>query len=255
MFNRKEFKQKAKLQLKNRYRTPIIIVIVTSIIFSIAFYSEAQNQSENVRQISRNNFIERPETLTFTITTEGMSLEDNFGSSLENKANPFGFIVMILCAAVCGSFLLAISRFCVKMYGTTESLSFNEFISEFSHGLKGFLCLLYTSLWTFLWSLLFFIPGIVKAVSYSQTFFVLAENPQMSVKKALNISKIITHHHKADVFVMWLSFAGWEILNVLTFGILSLWLKPYESMTFTNAYFDLKTEAISRNELSIADFA
>lgn len=54
---------------------------------------------------------------------------------------------------------------------------------------------------------------------------------------------------------MWLSFAGWEILNALTFGILSLWLKPYESMTFTNAYFNLKTEAISRNELSVADFA
>lgn len=115
--------------------------------------------------------------------------------------------------------------------------------------------MLWFVLWVFLWMLLFVIPGIVKTFAYSQMFFVLAEYPGIGVRKAMHISKLITRGHKGDLFVMYLSFFGWMILCALSCGIGSLWLAPYMTTSFVNAYLALKNEAIATNVLSPADFA
>ena len=140
--------------------------------------------------------------------------------------------------------------------GTTGLISFLliSFINSFSHFVKAFLGFLWFYLWVGLWSLLFFFPGIVKAFSYSQMFFVLSENPKISVSKAMNISKVLTRNHKGDLFLMSLSFLGWEFLSMLTLFILQIWIKPYEAMSFTNAYYALKEEAFRTGSLTPADF-
>ncbi len=114
--------------------------------------------------------------------------------------------------------------------------------------------MLWYSLWVFLWTLLFIVPGIVKAFSYSQMFFILAEYPDIGVRKAMQISKTMTKGNKGDLFVMCLSFIGWEILAALTCEIGSLWLRPYETMSFTNAYHAMKAHAIQAGDLTEEDF-
>ena len=69
-------------------------------------------------------------------------------------------------------------------------------------------------LYTFLWSLLFFIPGIVKAYSYSMALYVLAENPGKSARECIKESMEMTNGHKMELFVLDLSFIGWIILNI-----------------------------------------
>ncbi len=95
-------------------------------------------------------------------------------------------------------------------------------------------------LFTFLWSLLFVIPGIVKSYSYSMSFYILAENKGKSALECINESKAMTNGYKADLFVLGLSFIGWILLGYITFGIAYIWILPYIQTTYTNAYNTLK---------------
>ena len=96
------------------------------------------------------------------------------------------------------------------------------------------------SLFTFLWSLLFVIPGIVKSISYSMSMYILAENKGKGALECINESKEMTNGHKWELFVLALSFIGWGILCSITFGIAMIWVLPYMNATFTNAYESLK---------------
>ena len=95
-------------------------------------------------------------------------------------------------------------------------------------------------LFTFLWSLLFVIPGIIKSFSYSMSTYILAENKGKPALECINESKAMTNGHKMDLFVLGLSFIGWGFLCVITLGIASIWVIPYMQATYTNAYNSLK---------------
>ena len=95
-------------------------------------------------------------------------------------------------------------------------------------------------LYTFLWSLLFIIPGIVKAYSYSMATYILAENKGKAASECINESKTMTNGHKMDLFVLGLSFIGWIFLIGITFGIAAIWVVPYMNATLANAYNSLK---------------
>ena len=95
-------------------------------------------------------------------------------------------------------------------------------------------------LFTFLWSLLFVIPGIVKNYSYSMALYILAENKGKSARECIAESKAMTDGHKMDLFVLSLSFIGWLLLVGITFGIAYIWVGPYMQATFANAYKSLK---------------
>lgn len=137
----------------------------------------------------------------------------------------------------------------------SKKVTFNDFLEGLeTHWLNALLGSLWKFLWIFLWMLLFIIPGIVKAYSYSMMYYILAENPKISAIKAMDISKVLTRGHKADLFIMDLSFLGWAILSSLTFGLGFIWLYPYMEMSKTHAYYDLKRMAFSQNILSPADF-
>ncbi len=99
---------------------------------------------------------------------------------------------------------------------------------------------LLVSVFTFLWSLLFVIPGIIKGFSYSQTMLVVAENKGISAREALNRSKAMMEGHKMDLFVLGLSFIGWGLLCGITFGIAYIWVGPYMQATLVNFYNDVK---------------
>ncbi len=99
---------------------------------------------------------------------------------------------------------------------------------------------LLVSVFTFLWSLLFVIPGIIKVFSYSQTMLIVAGNKGISAREALNRSKAMMEGHKMDLFVLGLSFIGWGLLCGITFGIAYIWVGPYMQATMVNFYNDVK---------------
>lgn len=99
-------------------------------------------------------------------------------------------------------------------------------------------------LFVFLWSLLLIIPGIIAAISYSQTFFILAEDNEIGPMDALKKSRDMMEGHKWKYFELCLIFFGLSLLCILTLGIGFLFLFPFMQVTFANFYDDLKGEFI-----------
>ncbi|WP_163193441.1 DUF975 family protein [Clostridium thermarum] len=99
----------------------------------------------------------------------------------------------------------------------------------------------------FLWSLLFIIPGIVKSYAYRMVPYILADNPNIGVKRAIELSNEMTRGHKFDMFVLDLSFIGWYLLGALACGVGVLFVKPYENATYAELYLVLRRNAIYYN--------
>lgn len=87
-----------------------------------------------------------------------------------------------------------------------------------------------------LWSMLFIIPGIIASLAYSQTIYIMLDHPDMSALDAIRASKQLMKGHKWEYFVLGLSFIGWSILSSFTLGLLSIWLTPYQHVTYANYY-------------------
>lgn len=95
----------------------------------------------------------------------------------------------------------------------------------------------FRDLFTVLWSLLFVIPGIVKAYEYMMIPYLLADNPQMTKEQAFAESKRMMQGQKWKAFVLDLSFIGWYILSGLTLGILAIfYVSPYVNATHAALY-------------------
>lgn len=102
-----------------------------------------------------------------------------------------------------------------------------DLFSQFDYFGNAFCLRFLQGLFTFLWTLLLIIPGIIKGYAYAMAPFIMAENPEMRPREALRASCEMMDGHKAELFFLELSFIGWGILSVLTLGIGSLWLNPY----------------------------
>lgn len=116
----------------------------------------------------------------------------------------------------------------------------NEAFSVYSNArLSGKLIItsILQGLFIFLWSLLLLIPGIIKSLAYSQTYFIMRDNPQLSALEAITESRKRMKGYKWKYFLMNLSFLGWGILSVITLGIGFLWLVPYVGTT-TAAFYN-----------------
>lgn len=98
----------------------------------------------------------------------------------------------------------------------------------------------------FLWC--FTIVGIVvKYYSYYLVPYIVAENPDMTARQAITLSRKMMKGHKWQCFVFELSFLGWELLGALTMGIFNiLYTNPYKVASFTRYYAELRAEAIEK---------
>lgn len=106
-------------------------------------------------------------------------------------------------------------------------------------------------LYIMLWSLLFFIPGIIKGYEYFLIPYILADNPNIDRKRAFEISAKVMDGEKWHCFVLGLSFIGWAFLAVFaTFGIGVVFLIPYMQATYVEFYSCMKEKAISTGIVS-----
>ena len=100
----------------------------------------------------------------------------------------------------------------------------------------------YYSLWC-----LTLVGIVVKHYSYFLVPYIVAENPDMTAREAITLSRKMMKGHKWQCFVFELSFLGWEVLGALTLGIFNiLYTNPYQMASFTRYYAELRAEAIEK---------
>lgn len=107
--------------------------------------------------------------------------------------------------------------------------------------------MLLRGVFTFLWTLLLIIPGIIKSYSYSMVPYILGDNPNIGAKRAIELSNEMTYGHKFDMFVLDLSFIGWYLLGALALGIGVLFVLPYDNATHAELYLVLRQRALEHN--------
>ena len=102
-------------------------------------------------------------------------------------------------------------------------------------------------IYEFLWSLTV-IGGIIKRYSYYMVPYIVAENPDISAKNAIRLSRKMMNGHKWECFVFELSFLGWSMLGAVTMGLSQvLYSNPYRVASFTEYYVALRKMAKERN--------
>lgn len=121
-----------------------------------------------------------------------------------------------------------------------KKADYSQIFDGFRSFAQALVAFLLVGVFTFLWSLLFIIPGIIAALSYSQTFYIMAEKKNIKAGEAIRKSKKMMYGHKWQLFCLGWRFFGWFILSILTFGIGFLWLIPYVQVSLANFYRDLK---------------
>ncbi len=106
-----------------------------------------------------------------------------------------------------------------------------------------FLLHFFSTLFILLWTLVLIVPGIIAAIRYSMAYLIMTENPDMSGLEAIDASKMLMDGHKSEYFGFTVSFIGWFLLSILTFGIGFLFLIPYFNAAKVEFYEVIKRSA------------
>ncbi|OUQ56427.1 DUF975 family protein [Lactobacillus gallinarum] len=210
---RKELKDNAKQSLRGNWGWAIIVFLITAIIVGI--FTGAGHWLDETY-----------------INYDGTNIFYQF-------ASPIGSILLWI-----GSFI-GLSRniaFLELRDDQKEEKPYMAAFSVFTENRFGpeLINFVLVSIFTFLWTWLLIIPGIIKAYSYSMTPYIVkdmvASGKQVSATDGINASKELMKGHKMALFIFDLSFLGWNILAAITCGIGYLWVTPYYQTAKANFY-------------------
>ncbi|MGB5988479.1 MAG: DUF975 family protein [Marinifilaceae bacterium] len=88
------------------------------------------------------------------------------------------------------------------------------------------------------------IPGIIVFLMFSQAFYILADNKEISVIDTLRESERIMKGYKLKYLGLCLRFIPLIILSIVTLGIGFLWLIPYMHISSAKFYDNIKANPI-----------
>jgi len=129
--------------------------------------------------------------------------------------------------------------FALRIY-RGQPANIKAFVAGFSRFGRVLGGMLWMTLWIFIWSLLFVVGGVVRAYAYRLTPYILMDQPDIPAREALKLSIEMTKGYKWKLFVFDLSFLGWNILNLLTGGVLGIFfLTPYQFTAAAGCYEEI----------------
>ena len=224
MWNRAELKMRGNMAFKKNYVSAVVVALLMGIFGTVSGESSARRVSENSDIYSGNLF--------------------NVGMITGLLAGIATVVILIvLVAKVFVGNLLKMGGYRFFILNQTAQPGIGTLLDGFrsGHYVNIVLTMFLRDLFTALWSLLLVVPGIVKHYEYLMVPYIIAENPAMDYKEAFQISKQMMDGNKWDAFVLDLSFIGWTLLGVCTFGILLVfYVEPYIYLTRAELYHALK---------------
>ncbi|MBQ0128712.1 MAG: DUF975 family protein [bacterium] len=209
MITRKELRQQALDALSGKWTMPVLATLIYIAITAVP---------RILTNLGKPPYLFEPVTNAILITT--------------------GFILLIFLLPLEYGFGVSFLRFCKGNTLTVKEM----FDASFGDYAKAFVRAFVTSFFVFLWTLLLIVPGFIKALAYSMTFFISDEHPEWTTLQCIDESERMMKGHKWELFLLILSFIGWFLLALLSLGIGFLWLRPYIHVTKAKFYEQLKLE-------------
>lgn len=228
MIDRIYLKQKAKKAFLANYWMSVLIAFLLSLLTTAAIKNSVDN--DNSRPIG--------ETLRHILDNYGINVFA-IAVSLVGALSIIGILIALLSKIfVKNPYEVGLKYFFVKNeYGTP---GFTDAFSTFKDNYLNVCKVIFMkNLIVFLYSLLLVIPGIIKAFEYSQVEFIVADDHSVDWRYALEKSSRMTFGKKMDIFILELSFIGWEILCAIPL-VRELWVAPYKNQTMAELYLSLK---------------
>ena len=233
-----DFREKARISLQGNWGKAVGVGLVAALLgagTTAVSYGGGGGSSSGVESISELNGV---------IPTEFQVTYLAILSLIGFIALVFGLIRFI----VGGAATLGYVKFNLNLVDK-KTASFADLFSEFHRFGAGFLVQLLRAIYTFLWTLLFIIPGIYAAYGYAMAPYILMENPEMTANEAITKSKEMMHGNRWRLFCLEISFIGWSLLAAFfTLGIGYFWLIPYMETSFAAFYREIKAEKYGREE-------
>lgn len=137
-----------------------------------------------------------------------------------------------------GPFALGLAIFSLSL-ARNKDAKVEQLFEGFNNFVPALSTYLLMILFIVLWALLLIVPGIIAGLSYSMSFYILAENPSMAAMDVLRKSKAMMNGYKLKLFYLCLRFLGLGLLCILTLGIGFFWLIPYVHVCFAKFYDDI----------------
>lgn len=147
-------------------------------------------------------------------------------------------IISLALLFIGSAIILGMNYFNIQLL-TNQKVSFSMLFDRFFVIEKAIELRLYTFMFTFFWSLLLLVPGIIAAYRYRLATYIMTEDPRVGIRQAVEISKNMMVGNKFRSFCLDCSFIGWGILCLLTAGIGYLWLIPYMHAAEAAFYLDV----------------
>lgn len=229
-----DFRYIAREVLRGKWGIAVIAGVIASLLGALG--SEGTEVKLNVDMSEGANVSFEYAGQTILSTSGGIN--DQLSAVLIGSAIYIAIAAILLAAVyfVLGSVIEAgYARFNMNLVDRTEAKIeslFTYFYNWKTTAATRFLKTVYC----FLWSLLFIIPGIIASYSYAMTGYILADHPELTASEAIEQSKEMMSGNRFRLLCLQLSFIGWEILCVFTFGIGNLWLTPYRQAAVASFY-------------------
>ena len=139
-----------------------------------------------------------------------------------------------------GVISVGLCKFLLDMTTKREEPRFETLFSQFNIYLKTLGLNILITLSVCIGTILFIVPGIIVGLMFSQSYYILSEDPSKSITQCIKESVDMMNGHKWDLFYLELTFIGWWLLTAITVGIAGLWVAPYVKVTETNFYLSIK---------------
>ena len=228
MMKSKELRAKAWNSLKGKYWLAVVVVLVMGFLSSIG--SSMMGLNQDITEIL--NMVD-PSDLDATMEM-GAAL-------LGTVASTMGIVGVLVSIFVDSAATVGVSYYFIE--NTRSKPSFADAFRGFKvKYFRNIGTMLLVNIKTVLWSLLFVIPGIIKAYEYAIIPYILADDPKISSKEAFKKARQMMKGNKWRLFKLNLSFIGWGFLCVLTMGVGTIFLMPYVSAAAAEFYMELKNK-------------
>lgn len=185
----------------------------------------------------------------FNFRIEGQDISNitdllNLLTASKVSAFDLGSVLALAQLIIGGVIQLGYAQYLLNQHNRA-SFGIQDLFSQFHRFGQGFAQSFLRGLYIFLWSLLLIIPGIVKGYAYAMTPFIMAENPDISANDAITASRQLMDGHKGELFMLDLTFIGWDILCMITLNVGYLSLNPYRNAAYTVFYKELTASKVS----------
>ena len=226
----KEIRQRAWNALKGRYWWAVLAALISWLFGVISFGASSQAVEEGGDVANGSS-----EALQ-AVESALNSLSDGAIAAIV-FAVLAALLIGVAMSIIGGAIKLGYCRFNMDLFTDVEKPTMNLLFSRLGIIWKAFWLGILKGLVISLGYMVFVVPGVILHLAYSQSEYIMAENPELKAKEAMKQSRELMKGNKWSYCCLVLSFIGWFLLaGIVPAG--NLLLTPYTEAADAAFYLD-----------------